>query len=172
MACTALPMARFTVSTRPSLREHLTLAVAVPPPGTLHHCAVVLEGRFRNRPEIVLAGCALVCGPPLTVRCAPVFSLFFCRSPVVVPSVDIRPAYHHYVKHREQSYKSMSESRVYVARPSPSCAPHDSCQEHPAEYCGIHKTAAGGATERACSQEGAGPFKSADWLMRRGHPAC
>lgn len=95
---------------------------------------------------------------------------FFCLSQVVVWSVDIHPAHDHYVKHRKQSYKSMSNSRVYVARPSPPCSPHSSSQEHPAENCIFHKNPADEASERASSQEATGPLKSTDWLVTAGTP--
>lgn len=47
----------------------------------------------------------------------------------------------------------MSKSRVYVARPLPSCAPHSSCQKHPAENCGIHKKPVDRASAYASSLE-------------------
>lgn len=78
-------------------------------------CAVVVEARFRKRPEIGFAGCGCACGPPLTVQCAPAFSSFF-SSPVVVLLGDIHPAYDHDEKRRVQSCKCVSRGRVYVAR--------------------------------------------------------
>lgn len=89
-------------------------------------------------------------------------------------SVDRYPAYDHHATHHVQSYKSMSSSRLYVARPLPSYAPHNSCQKLPAEYCGVHKKPVDEASELAFSEERAGPYKSADWLVseRTPHEEC
>lgn len=157
----AMPRAATSVARHASPRHAAYSRLRGTPPS----CAVVLKGRFRNRPEIGFAGCGRECGPPLTVR-APQQSLFLFA--YLLRSVDVHPAYDDYVKHHVQSYKSMPSSRACVARPSPSWAPLNRCQQHPVIYCRIHKKAADEASERACSEEGAGPSTSVDWLMPDG----